>query len=436
MKILTTTLLLIFCLAFPSQKAQAQWTLLTDIFSQLDGGTFGSYFNNLDTLGPSWAPTVNETGDLFTELNQNLLDSIPPINIDSNLYNEIGAGFDTLLFNLPGFGLDGSDEYILTGDLDWINDILGNNIDSLGGLFGQYQDSLSLNNPNWEVVIINFDSLTNQQMAVLQDSVNNSGGLANPNGLGGLSDISSQLFDVNLFPDIELAFGAQLADLNYYEDSYSANAKVFRVGSVPQLNKDVFTGNNKLVRFPMEARWHFEVSWINYDPARPFASDAIASNQSNTSGNKGFNPLLLNADYALMTNPTIGNIGNTTFRLLASLGTEVGTYAPDHKNYMLPYTNLNKGYTTSLAAQAGAGFSFTTGNLTAYTLATFGQGQTLKSAMSYGYTSRKLEVGMRYGHIINVRYSTGFASWQSNQNRQANVRNQFTVGIILSELHH
>lgn len=91
---------------------------------------------------------------------------------------------------------------------------------------------------------------------------------------------------------------------------------------------------------------------------------------------------------------------------------------------------------TGLGAQVGAGFSFTTGAITAYSLATFTQGQALRSLKPYQYTSRRYEVGIRYGNIINVRYSTGYVSWQEFENRQAKINNQFTVGIILAELHH
>lgn len=434
MKTVITCFLLTFSLTFISHRADAQWTIFSDLLSQMDQGTQGFFFNNLDSLNPNLNPNIEPGNDLLDQLNNNLLDSIPPGSFDSSYLSGLGAGLDTLLVHLPGFGLTGADQDTLLGDLNWIGDILGNNFDSLGGLFGQYHDSLSFDSMNWEVNILGFDSLVNQQYGYLEDSVNIVGNLSDPNGPGDFANISGQLFDVNLFPDIELAFGVQNADLKYYEDRYSATAKIVRIGSVPRFDRNVFDCNGHLPRFPIEPRWHVDVSWTDEDRPTPLAGDATAGRADSDS--KGFNPLMMSGDFAMMTTPGLGTWGNTSFRLLTSLGTEFGTYAPAHRDYAPPFTNYNKGYMTGLGAQAGAGFAFTTGSLTVYSLCTYAQGQALRCPKPYPYTSRRYEVGMRYGNIINVRYSNSFVSWQTDENRQANVRNQFTVGIILAELHH
>ncbi len=432
MKSFFTILALAICLSTNSYRANAQVDLLSDLFGQLDSGTHGFFFNNLDSLNENWTPNQQGYDDVFNQLNNNLLDSIPPGNFDSSYLNGLGSGLDSLIAHLPGFNLPGPDEDTLLGELDWIGDILGNNFDSLGGLFGEYHDSLSFDSMNWDVTIIGFDSLNNESYLFLEDSANIAGSLSDPNGPGNFANILDQLFDVNLFPDLELAFGTQSADLKFYDDRYSANAKVARIGSVPRFDQDVLNCNGHAPIFPVEARWHVEVSWMDGN-ARPTGADASGSG---TDEGKGFNPLLFYGDYALMATPRIGKLGNTSFRLITSLGTEFGTYAPAHRDYAPPFTSHNKGYMTGLGAQAGAGFAFTTGSLTVYNIATFAEGQALRCAMPYPYTSRRYEVGMRYGNIVNVRYSTGYTSWQPDENRTANVKNQFTLGIILAELHH
>ncbi|TAK41263.1 MAG: hypothetical protein EPO28_08870 [Saprospiraceae bacterium] len=60
--------------------------------------------------------------------------------------------------------------------------------------------------------------------------------------------------------------------------------------------------------------------------------------------------------------------------------------------------------------------------------------QTKKRNAPKGQVS--FQPGMRFGNIINVRYSMGHVTWQDNDNRRANIKNQVTVGIILQELHH
>jgi len=433
MKSLFTLLSLTFALSSLSYRATAQVDLLSDLFGQMDTGTYNFLFDNLDSLDGTWDPNQQGYDDLFNQLNNNLLDSIPPGNLDSSYLFGLDAGLDTLLAHLPGFGLSGVDEDTLLGELDWINDIFGNNFDSLGGLFGQYHDSLSFDSSHWDVTIIGFDDLTNEGFLFLQDSVNAAGGLSNPNGPGGFANIMDQLFDVNLFPDLELAFGTQSGDFKYYDEKYSATAKVVRIGSVPRFDRKAQENCNYLLpNFPIEARWHVQVSWNDGERAANIGD----FNRNDSGSNKAFNPLLIYGDYALMATPNIGTWGNTSFRLITSLGTEFGTYAPSHDDYRRPFTSSNQGYMTGLGAQAGAGFAFTTGALTVYSLGTFAQGQALRCPKPYAYTSRRFEVGMRYGNIINVRYSNGFTSWQPADNRLARVRNQFTVGIILAELHH
>jgi hypothetical protein len=144
---------------------------------------------------------------------------------------------------------------------------------------------------------------------------------------------------------------------------------------------------------------------------------------------EGFHPLLLRGDYAMMATPRIGRWGNTSFRMISSLGLEFGTYAPAHRDYAPPLTTYNVGFATGFGPQVGGGFAMTTGQLVIYSLTTACYGKTLGS--KYDYLSRQIETGMRFGNVINVRYSTGHISWQELDNRRASIRHQLTVGIIL-----
>lgn len=427
--ILTRLALLLFVTLF-MYRANAQVTLLTEIFSQMNDATNQFFNNNLDSLNHVWNPDLDQTDDLFSQLGNNLLDSIPPGNFDVNSLTELGAGLDTFSNHLGGLNLPGIDKDTLLGELGWIGNILGNNFDSLNGVFGQYHDSLIFK-PEWDVTVLGFDTLNNHSYGILENELNNDLDMSNPNGPGNFASLLDKIFDVNLFPDIELAFGSQDVKCSYWGKEYNKNAKVFRIGSVPRFDKKVFDNNGKLPVVPIEARWHVEVSWFSGDD-----NTTGGDSNNNTTEGGAFNPMLFFGDYALMATPQIGVLGNTTFRLITSLGTEFGTYAPAHKDFDRRYTSSNKGYTTGVGAQAGAGVAFTTGALTVYSLATYAQGQTLKAAQTYPYSDARYEVGARYGKIINVRYSSGITSWQTDGNRVADVKNQFTVGLILAELHH
>ncbi|MCF8247602.1 MAG: hypothetical protein K9J37_21285 [Saprospiraceae bacterium] len=426
----SSSILILFSMLF-SVRANAQWDLLTDLLGQDQNGA-SIFFNYGDSIPPSWNPNLGFDNDLFNQLNNNLNDSIPPIDFDGTLLGELGSGFDTLLAHLPNFGFSGPDEDTLLGDIDWIGDILTNNYDSLGGLFGGYHDSLSFDEMNWDVIIIGFDTLVEGQFDDLNNSIDPNDVIFDPNNPGNFAEISGKLFDVNLFPDIELAFGTQNADLQYWGMKYNRTAKVVRIGSVPRFDREVFNNNGHGNAVPLEARWHVQASWVGGDD-----QDALGDANANVIfENRGFNPLLMFGDYAIMATPHIGRLGNTSFRLITSLGTEFGTYAPAHQGFNQPFTNANKGYMTGLGAQAGAGFAFTNGPVTVYSIGTYALGQALRSPRPYAYKSRRYEVGMRYSNIVNVRYSSGLVSWQDFDNRLAKINHQFTIGIILAELHH
>ncbi len=424
----------VFGLTLVSQKANAQWDLFADLLNQTDNTVYNQFFNNLGILDTTWNVNQVDGNELLNEHYDLLNNPLPGGVLDSTYLFGLDAGLDTLLDRLPGFGLAGSDADTLLGELDEIQDIFGSNFDSLGGLYGQYQDSLRFDSANWNVIIIDFDNLTDEHYDILQDTLGMVMGSTFPSNPNNFANLLDKLFDPISFPDLELAFGVQNADYKYWGEEYSADAKVIRIGSVPRFDKEADQCNYPTPILPIEARWHVMASWNGGERTLASESDATGAREEGDKG--GFNPLMFYGDFAMMATPRIGAWGNTSFRLITSLGMEFGTYAPAHRDYRPPFTSFNKGFATGFGPQAGAGFAMTTGQLVIYSIATMAEGDVVRCALPYRYNSRRLEVGMRYGNIINVRCTTGKMSWQENDNRRANINHQVTVGIILSELNH
>ncbi|MBI5916441.1 MAG: hypothetical protein HY842_13775 [Bacteroidetes bacterium] len=419
MKKTVTLLALTLCLTSLSYRANAQWDLLSDLFGQMDSTEFGQFSFDLAHLENMFIVDSVVQDGMLDSLFLFLGDSLPGVPLDFTFFNVWGAGEDSLLFGFPGSGLGGFDQDTLLGEFDWINDVFNNNFDSLGGLFGQYQDSLQFD-PT-VVGVGYFDDAIYRELFTLQDTFFLVSDTSPNFGLGDMASIFGKLFDPASFMNIELAFGVQKSSCGYYLRRYDANASVIRVGTVPKYNTF------------LEARWHLQGSWTNGDiwKGDDYGSDALGGEEVK------FTPLLFRGDFAIMLNPGLVTIGNTSFRLLTSLGLEFGTYAPSHFEYQQPFTTENKGNTTGFGPQAGAGFAVGNDDVTVYSMGTMAYGHLAHSkAPSYRYNSLQFEAGVRFKDIINVRYSNGRQSWQPDDNRVANVKNQVTVGIILKELHH
>ena len=445
MKLFKLHFLLIAACFLSYNSANAQWDLFADLLGQLDDETFNNYFDDLDDLGQDWDIDQFDLNSMLDDHYDLLNNSFPGGILDSSYLFGIDQGLGDLDILLDGSGLVDSDQDTILGELGRLQDIFETNFDSLGNLFGQYSDSLG-SDPNWDVTILDYDDQVDTNFGLLQDSLDIITKGTDPNNLGDVVSILGQLFSQSLFTDLELAFGTQSSDLKYWFDEYSANAKVLRVGSVPRFDRTAVNCHDGILRVPIEARWHVEASWIN--GRIPYSIDNTFNfNQNEENGNrpsdeeydysnspdKKFNPLMLFGDFALMANPTVGRIGNTSFRLITSLGMEAGTYAPAHREYA-PANAVNRGFATGFGPQVGSGFSIINGPLIVYTMGTISRGDVLRCAQPYKYESMRFEAGIRYGDIINVRCSTGRVSWQENDNRRANIRHQVTVGIILNSL--
>lgn len=426
---------LLLCFSPTEAKAQpgySPWDLLADLLNQTDTQTNENFLDNFGNIDPATID-FGENNETLQQLFDELNGPFPGGMLDSTYLDVWGPGFGLILDGLPGYGLSGSDEDTLLNQYGNLEDIFASNFDSLGGAFGQYQDSLLAGTNDWDIVVIGLDDLTNESAGALQDTFDMVFGNTTPNGPGDIDGIIGQLFDVVAFPDLELAFGMQEASLKYWDNPYDERARVLRVGSVPRFDQDVDNCNYATIAVPIEARWHVQASWTGEAPP---ASPATDPGQAAAHHGGDFNPLLFSGDFAMMATPTIGTLGNTRFKLITSLGMEFGTYAPAHRDYNAPFTSGNQGFATGFGPQAGSGFAFSTGPLTVYSIGTIViGGEMLRCGPAYRYNSTRFESGIRYGNIINVRYSTGKFSWQPNDNRTAKVGHQVTVGIILSELH-
>ncbi len=432
--LLTFPLLLGFVLM--SQKASAQWDLFADIFNQLDSTENNQFLNDFNDLNGNWSIDQFDLNQTLDELFGSLNDPAPGGALDSSYIFGFNDAIDLLNGGLGSSGLPFNDQDTILGQVLNIQDIFEMNFDSLQGIFGQYQDSLG-SDPNWDVTILDYDELTESNFDVLQDTFDQ---VINTdiNDMEDIAGIIGQLFNESLYADLEMAFGMQVSDLKYYEDRYSSSAKVFRVGSVPRFDGTAVKCHDGTLRVPIEPRWHVEASWLTGRVPSSIAQPRGAEGgniQNRDTDNSAFTPILFRGDFAMMATPTLGRLGSTSFRLITSLGLEFGTYAPAHQNYN-QYTRDNKGYATGYGPQVGSGFAATTGPLTLYTIGTISQGRLFRCAMNYNYNSTHLEAGIRYGNIINVRYSTGRVTWQDNDNRRANINHQFTIGIILNSLHN
>lgn len=416
-------------LIFSAVSVNAQvgsWGLFADLMNQINGGDNQSFNNNLNGLGGGAGTDLSGANEAFDGLFDVLGNDMPAGGFDES-YNDVwGAGFGLLSGSLPDSGLDIGSQDTILGAFSNISGIFQGNSDSLGGAFGQYENEFRFDTENWDVVIVDGEPLAQSNFNQLENNFDMN---VNPDDPASIADIIGSLFNADLFPDLEIAFGIQESSLKYWGMGYRADAKVIRVGSVPRFNQG--GGISQQFQLPVEARWHVQASWLSRDDVR---SQGDANLSDALDEFDGFSPLLFRGDFAMMATPVVGSTGNLTFRFITSLGMEAGTYAPAHKNFNGRHRAENQGFATGFGPQVGTGFSVTAGQLTMYSLATVARGDTFKSASPYRFSSRQIEAGIRFGNIINVRYSQGMSTWQPDDNRYAAVEHQVTIGIILQEL--
>jgi len=435
MKIFTRTLLLSFIFLLGSNNLKAQETLFGDIFNQLGFEEQTEFLNNYDINVDS--AYLTNPGDfpfnfdsLF--LDMGILDSLSanlddlPV-LDDDYLDALGLlsdtmGLDSIFEDFGQLDLDTLAGDSIVAEIGNINDLFNINFDSLGNLGDQYGDTLDIdiNEPNQ-------NGLNETNLEILQDSLFNSIDNSDNNeddfgfNIGIADQILDQIFDSNIFPSLELAFGVQDNSAMYYGREYATIAKVIRLGSVPSFNQ------------MWEPRWHVKGSVIGEE----IENYVVDESNNSTNNASGVVPLLYDGDFALMINPTLGS---PNVRLITSFGMEVGTYVPAHEDFnAFTQGNNNCGFTTGIGAQIGSGFSVKTGDLTVYTLATLAYGDVVdrQRDAAYRYNSLRFSAGVRFGDIINVRYSTGQQTWaqgDEGNRKQVNTNHQLTLGVILQEL--
>ena len=390
--------------------------ILGSILNQLDSNQRADYFTNLngtdlDGLGDG----LDDSGVIDSLIN--LIDGDNPIaNLDS-LPEEWMGGRDFLTELIDSTNRDTLNIDAMLGGFDHVNGEWNNNFDSLGGIFDNYSDELmggtdglDVDDPPGQ----DFDSLFSQ---IQYDTFSNG-------GVGGerFGEIVNNLFNKDLYTDLELAYGQKSAGILFYdeENSNKNEIQVVRVGSVPSFST------------LWESRWHASGSFTN------------ATTTTNPDGTpnttSGFNPLVMDFDYAIMYNPGF-SFGGTSFRYISGVGIEAAMYAPSHSSTA---TNTNArnsriGNTTGYGPQLSTGFSLTQGDLTTYAIASVAYGSVVCGEMlDHNYSSIKYEAGIRYSNLINVRYAVGEQSWTADladdTGKRVRTRQQFTVGLILDTL--
>ncbi len=400
-------------LTFASFTLNAQWNIFSNVFAQMDPAAKQQFFANLGEL--------------------NALDPLTPVN----RFDELARLIEDLKSGKLNIQVDSSYlDLILasTEEVDVGTDPL--ELALLQEFFDLYLDSIKLQNPKWNGgYFAGIPNVHTGQM-LLQDTLRNTGNNTVSNGTGDQGSVFEQLFDNMNFPLLEMAFGTQSADLKYYNKAYSANAKVIRFGSVLGYDTNItpHPWQGIFGLYPLEASWHVEASWMKNPEAMGLLNQEIRA----VDNPDEYSPLSFNGDFNILITPYFIKFPNMPMRIFTSLGMEFGIYAPAHKDYNPPKTSNNQGFTTGFGPQIGLGFAFTMGPLVMYSHNTLAHGSIYSGPdqvhPTYKYHNLRFEAGIRYGKVVNVRYTRGTASWQPNGNRMATVKNQVTIGLILPEL--
>jgi len=400
--------------------------MFSSVLTQLDSSERTNFFSNLDTLlfANFSDTTQNFDGVNFGNLGDSLVlsgvtDSLTNLITGDNPFGHIDSlssqwthGSDSLSGLFGTAGLDSLDIDSILTQYGNVNDVWNDRLGEINESFDDHQDNfdlygnISLDGPPPAGI----DSLFNDLTVSLDE---------NPGaGLGGFGQVINDLFSSDLFTDLEIAYGRKDAAVSYYNRDYHAaldRTQVIRVGSVPSFSR------------LWEARWHFGISWTPEDVR--LNTDVNDPNHDAD----GFVPLTYDADFAAMFDPGFNFGDRLSARVITSLGMEVGTYAPAHRDPNRPASLNNVGNTTGYGPQVGTGFTTTYGAVTSYAMGTMSYGQ-VANCPEHTYRSYKFEAGARFGKSVNLRYSLGKQNWAEHDNKEVNTRQQFTIGLLTSSL--
>ena len=432
-----TTSLLLYSLAFwlaASSTIQAQ-TNLGPLIGQLDSSQRATYLRNLDSLTRKFNVDSLKLSIAVDSLNRGIFGQNPLLGINDSV-----GGFRIAIdsfFHLfkPTDSLGLRDRDTLLGEYGRLKNISISFADSLKGLFGNYQDSIFLSSG---VPLANYplnDSLWLRGSDSLRFNVTNlfKSDSTKPDslrGLGRFAPVLDFLFNKNNFK-IELFSGLQNNEVAYLSLRQKLGLPVIGLRTVEQFNS------------LWESRWQMQGSWNMNEVQATSGERVFVAQEAKT-------PELLQGEFAIMFNPVLSIFSNAnrSVRLISSLGIEISTYAPAHKNIDVLSIN-NKGFTTGMGPQIGAGFSLQMGPITTFALGTMTYGEVLTKAKvdrprvyyadSYTFFSTCISAGIRYGNAFSLRYENRTSDWADNIKATTgflkNARtNQVTVGIPLSGL--
>lgn len=230
---------------------------------------------------------------------------------------------------------------------------------------------------------------------------------------GGLTDLED-VIDNTLFSsvgNIEIAYGQEWSQVQFYRERYQARSNAVRIASVPSYRQE------------LEVRWALGASFFD-------TNQGAALDESLTLTD-GFNPLMYSGSFALMYLPRFGSIGqDASFHLYTSVGMDLGTYVPAHVSNHSPMASSRVGKTTGFGPQVGAGFVVNYSELSFYSYGTISSGSVVNEMdLDYNYDAATINAGIRYGHSVNFLFTSGTSSW-APKGRKSVSFTRFTVGII------
>ena len=414
MKQIFTMLLTLTLLGMGVNDLQAQNSpAITSLLEQVDTTKRDTFKHNLEVL--------LDDLDIQDFQLEGVIDSFFKLDINGNtlIFGDQAFPFEWDINNLNlneflrNSGFSTADSLELGDQFEAVNEVWNNNLDTLGSSFDLFDGPIEFN-PNavqeGQDRYDQFSGLRRQSIHILQRRLNRELGATEPGEIGNLGGLLDNAFS-SLF-NLELAFGKETAAITYYREQSEKVANVIRVGSVPEFDRT------------WEAQWHLQGAFLRGNQQTLDENIVLEENAE---------ILRLGGNFSCMFNPGLGRLrAGGRFRLYTSLGIEFDTYVPAHIDPLNKATIDNVGKTTGYGPQIGSGFIVGTPLATFYTYGTLSYGGVSKSP-GYKYEARAVHAGVRFGHVANIRYEQGKASWAPND-RKAISYSRITVGILLTEL--
>jgi hypothetical protein len=412
MKTQTFLQFLLFNLLLINQLGAQNWGVFGPVVSQLDSSKRVDYNNNLNTLQNFGSINTLPIGGALDSLNFAINGTNPTSGLDTMLPSN-GVIRNGVIGYLDLKNFSFLDSTSVIRQLDTLLLFGNTRKDTINGLFGNYQSSLTGTNE----LPTNYGNNGNTTWNNAQDSLRFSqiqSFNANPGtGVKNFKQFFDKLFSPQLFTRMEMYAGKQNSFTQFYNFNYNNNLPVIGIRSSEQfVNK-------------WEARWRAQTSWF-------FKDKQVVSTEGVPFILKKNTPFLLNASFEMMYNPTIMAMpgSNGQLRLLSLLGIDAASYVPAHKSAT---ANNRVGYTTGWGPIIGAGLAIKKTNATIYALSTISYGNVVSFGdyrnSNYKYTSTRIEAGIRYRNNVSLRFENGLSSnWAALGDK--NVRyTQVTVGI-------